>query len=144
MKLTIEQDLARQEPEIIIRCGLMDERLKRLVEEIRLYSFAVPARKDGVTRQVPMEQVYYFESVDNRTFLYTADTVYECERKLYELEELLRHTAFARISKNCILNTAVVSGVQAQLNGRLEAQLRSGEKLVVSKHYVPGFREKFT
>ena len=40
MKLIIEQELSRQEPEIIIRCGLMDERLKRLIEQIKLYSFS--------------------------------------------------------------------------------------------------------
>lgn len=143
MKLIIEQDMNRGEPEIIVRCGLMDERLARLVEQLRLYSFSVPAWKDGVSRQVPLELIFYFESVDNKTFLYTEKEVLECERKLYELEELLVHTSFVRVSKNCILNAAAVAGVQAQLNGRLEARLRSGEKLIVSKHYVPDFRAKF-
>lgn len=143
MKLTIEQDMSRREPEIVIRCGLMDDRLKRLVEEIRLYSFAVPVRKDGVTRQISLEAVCYFESVDNKTFLYTEREVFECEHKLYELEELLQNTAFVRVSKNSLLNTALVSGVRAQLNGRLEVALENGERLIVSRHYVPEFRAKF-
>lgn len=143
MKLTIEQELSRQEPEIIIKCGLMDDRLKRLVEQIKLYSFSLSAKKDGMLRQVPLEEIYYFESVDNRTFLYRRDEVLDCEAKLYELEERLRETTFVRVSKNCILNTAVVSGVRAQLNGRLEAVLENGERLAVSKHYVRDFREKF-
>lgn len=143
MKLTIEQDLSRQEPEIVIRCGLMDERLRRLVEQIKLYSFSLPVRHNGMTRQVPMEEIYYFESVDNQTFLYVEREVYECEEKLYALEERLQGTAFVRVSKNCILNAAVVAGVRAQVNGRMEAVLRNGEKRIVSKHYVKEFREKF-
>ena len=143
MKLIVEQDMSRGEPEIVVRCGLMDERLKRLVEHLRLYSFSVPVKGDGVTRQIPLESVFYFESVDNKTFLYTEAEVHECERKLYELEELLQSTAFVRVSKNCICNTAAVAGVQAQFNGRLEAKLLNGEKLIVSKHYVPDFRAKF-
>ena len=143
MKLIIEQELSRQEPEIIIRCGLMDERLKRLIEQIKLYSFSVPAKKDGVLRQMPLEEICYFESVDNRTFLYLEHEVLDCDLKLYELEEKLRGTTFVRISKNCILNAAVVAGVRAQLNGRLEAILKNREKLIVSKHYVRGVREKY-
>lgn len=143
MKLTIEQELSRQEPEIIIRCGLMDQRLKRLVEQIKLFSFSVPGKKDGVSRQVPLEEIFYFESVDNKTFLYLEHEVLGCELKLYELEERLRGTTFVRISKNSILNASAVAGVRAQVNGRLEAVLKNKEKLIVSKHYVPDFREKF-
>lgn len=143
MKLTIEQDLSREEPEIHIKCGLMDNRLKQLIAQIQLYSFSIPAKKDGILRQVPLEEICYFESVDNRTFVYASKEVLDCELKLYELEDKLKSTTFTRISKNCIVNTALVSGVRAQLNGRMEARLQNGEKLIVSKHYVPGFREKF-
>lgn len=143
MKLIIEQELSREEPEIVIRCGLMDRRLKRLVEQIKLYSFSVPGKKDGVSRQVLLEAVFYFESVDSKTFLYLEHEVLGCDLKLYELEERLQGTTFVRISKNCILNAAAVAGVRAQVNGRLEAVLHNREKLVVSKHYVRDFREKF-
>lgn len=143
MKLTIEQEMSCHDPEIIIRCGLMDARLKRLVELVRLYSFSVTAQRDGMTRQIALEEIYYFESVDNKTFLYMAREIYGCEHKLYELEEQLSGTPFVRVSKNCIVNTGMVSGVQALLNGRLEATLQNGEKLLVSKHYVKAFRAKF-
>ena len=36
MKLLIEQSLNVKEPEITIKCGIMDERLKELIEYIKL------------------------------------------------------------------------------------------------------------
>ena len=143
MKLIVEQSLDCTETEIHIRCGLMDERLKHLIEQVRLFSFSVMAEKDGASMPVVLEDIYYFDSVDNKTFLYVEKDVYRCDKKLYELESLLTGTSFVRISKNCIVNTAVVTSVRAQLSGRLEATLKNNEKVRVSKHYIKDFREKF-
>lgn len=143
MKLLIEQSLECSETEIKIICGLMDDRLKRLIEQIKLYSFSVIAEKDGILTPVALENIYYFEAVDNKTFLYTDREVYRCDKKLYELESQLADTSFIRISKNCILNAAVVTSVRAQFSGRLEATLKNDEKAIVSKHYTKEFRDIF-
>ncbi|MGL6199148.1 MAG: LytTR family DNA-binding domain-containing protein [Lachnospiraceae bacterium] len=143
MRLIIEQSLDCDEAEIKITCGIMDERLTRLIEQIKLYTFSITAEKDGINIPVPLENIFYFESVDNKTFLYLNKDIYRCDKKLYELEEMLKNTAFVRISKSCILNTSFVSTVRAQFSGRLEATLKNGEKLIVSKHYIKDFRDKF-
>lgn len=143
MKLFIEQTLDCKEPEIHITCGLIDVRLKRLIEQIKLYAFSVMAEKDGITTPIALEDIYYFEAVDNKVFLYTSKEVYRCGQKLYELETLLSDTPFVRIAKSCILNTAVVQSVRAQFSGRLEATLLNQEKLIISKHYLQAFRQKF-
>lgn len=143
MKLLVEQSLDCNETEIKITCGLMDDRLKRLIEQIRLFSFSVTAQKDGVTLPIALEDIYYFDTVDNKTFLYVERDVYSCDKKLYELEAQLVDTSFIRISKNSILNTVVVTSVRAQFSGRLEATLKNDEKVIISKHYIKGFRDKF-
>lgn len=143
MKLTVEQRLDCAETEIHIVCGMMDAKLKKLLETVRLYSFSVMGVQDGVERPVPLEEIFYFDSADNKTFLYLKNEVLSCSQKLYELETLLADTAFVRISKNCIVNTMAVSHVQAQFSGRLLARLQNGESVVVSKHYARAFREKF-
>jgi len=139
----MEQSLNCTETEIKITYALLDDRLKRLVEQIKLYSFSLMAEKDGISIPIALEDIYYFESVDNKTFLYLDKDVYRYNKKLYELEDSLSHTSFVRISKSCILNTLVVASVQAQFSGRIEATLKNGEKLIVSKHYIKGFRDKF-
>lgn len=143
MKLLIEQSLDIKETEIKITCGIMDERLKRLIEQIKLYSFSINVQRDGITFPIPLEDIFYFEAVDNQVFLYTKKDVYECNRKLYELEELLSDTSFLRISKSCILNTSVVKSVKAHFSGRIEVTLHNNEKQIVSKHYIQNFKRMF-
>ncbi|MDY2734765.1 hypothetical protein [Intestinibacter sp.] len=42
MKLTIEQSSDNKEIEINIKCGqIIDERLQKLIDQIRLYSFSI-------------------------------------------------------------------------------------------------------
>lgn len=37
---------------------------------------------------------FYFETIDNKTFLYTRDEVYEIRKRLYELENVLNRKGF--------------------------------------------------
>lgn len=142
MKLVIDQSLERQDIEITIKCGVIDENLERLIAQIRLYSFSISGKKDGRSHLIRLEDVYYFESTDNKTFLYGEKDVYECSYKLYELENHLANSHFLRISKSCILNVAKLSSVRALLNGKFEAQLANQEKLVINRHYVQALKEK--
>ncbi len=143
MKVTVEQSSECREVEVTVKYDVMDGRLEHLIEHIRVYSYSVAGETDGVTRNVPLEEIYYFDSVDNKTFIYTKDQMYYCEMKLYELEEQLSNTPFVRISKSNILNSSMVVKVTALLNGRFEARLNNNEKVIVTKHYMKLFRTKF-
>ncbi len=136
MKLLIDQSPENEEVEIIIKCGLIDARLEKLIEQVRLYFFSVAAKRDGKTFQLRLEDIFYFESVDSHTFAYTEKEVYECSMRLYELEDQIAKTDFVRISKSCILNVTTLKNVRGLLNGRMEAELENGEKVVVTRHYV--------
>lgn len=142
MKLIIDQSLEHKDVEITIKCGLIDEGLQRLIDQIRLYSFSISGKKDGSIHQIRLEDVYYFESIDNKTFAYCDQEVYECSPKLYELEQQLAHSHFVRISKSCILNITRLVSVRALLYGKFEAQLANTEKLIINRHYVQALKEK--
>lgn len=142
MKLTIDESPGLRDVEIIIRCAAVDDRLRRLIEQIRLYSFSIPGKREGKEYPIRLEEIFYFESVEERTFLYDRENVYECAYRLYELEERLAGTPFARINKSCILNTNELESVRALLNGRLEATLTNGERLMISRHYVPSVKQR--
>lgn len=120
----------------------MDESLERLIQQIRLFSSSFSVEQEGVTKKIPLEDIFYFDTADNKTYMYLKSNVYPCNQKLYEIEHTLRDTTFVRIGKNCILNVIVVISVRAQFSGRLEATLRNGEKVIVSKHYMRKFRQK--
>ena len=75
-------------------------------------------------------------------FLYLEQDVYEAKYKLYELEERFQGTDFFRVSKSTILNLAKVSRLNPALGGRFEALMKNGEKLIISRQYVPALKEK--
>ena len=47
-----------------------------------------------------------------------------------------------RISKSCILNVMTLKNVRALLNGKMEAELENGEKVIVTRHYVETLKQK--
>lgn len=91
--------------------------------------------------EIPIVDIYYIESVDNRTFIYSSDKTYETNRKLYEFEELLRERNFLRISKSTVLNVMKARSVKPALNGRFSCILQNGEEVIISRKYVSQFRE---
>jgi DNA-binding LytR/AlgR family response regulator len=143
MKLVVEQSNEYIEPEIRISCSYIDKRLSRLIENVNLFLFSIKVQKGDAEISVALEDIYYFDTVDNKVFLYTEKEVYQCDKKLYEIEAAYANTPLLRISKNCVLNIFCVVSVQTQLSGRLEAILKNGEKVIVSRHYIKPFRDKF-
>ena len=86
--------------------------------------------------RLKLAEVFHFEVVDDRSFLYTQAAVFEAKEKLYEFERLCAGSALFRSSKSMILNAEKIDYVRPSLSGRFEAVLSNGEKVVVSRKYV--------
>lgn len=142
MKITIEDRPDGAEDEIIIRCKHIDEHLMKLVYALKAGQEKLTATRGTDIVQVMPGEVFYFEAVDNKVFLYLEKDVYETRQKLYELEERFRRTDFVRVSKSVILNLSKVKTLSPAFNGRFEATMKNGEKLIVSRAYVPALKEK--
>lgn len=142
MKLTVQETPDCQEIEVLITCREISPHVERIVRQIRLTDTAITARRDGEAFKVYLDDIYYFDTTDNKTFVYMQKDVYQCDKRLYELEQELQSTSFLRVSKKCLLNTAVVESVKAQFSGRMQATLTNGEQVLVSKHYIKAFRDK--
>lgn len=142
MKITIQDCPADEEEEIIIRCKQIDEQLLKAVYSLKAGHDKLTVSKGEKILQLPPSAVYYFESVDNRVYAYGEKEVYEIKYKLYELESRFLHTDFFRASKSTIINLAKVRNFSPAFNGRFEINLKNGEKLMVSRQYVPALKEK--
>lgn len=142
MKLTIEQSLDNDEIEITIKCGVMDERLRKLIEGLRQYSFSLQCKKDSEVYSIPLEEIYYIESTDKKTFVYCKSEVYETTNSLSDLGEKFNTANFIRVNKSCILNLSYVLKVNPLWNHRLEAILKNDEKIIITRHYIPDFKNK--
>lgn len=142
MKITIIDCPEGEEEEIIIKCRQMDEHLMKMVRAVRTGQERIIGTRDGKIMQILPGEIYYFEAVDNRVFLYMEKDVLETRHKLYELEERLGGTDFFRASKSVLLNLSKVKSFAPALGGRFEANMKNGEKLLISRQYVPGLKAK--
>lgn len=142
MKIIIEECKSGEEDQIIIRCREMNENLLRIISELKAGQKKLTGIKDGVITMIDPANVYYFEGVDNKVFLYCKQNVYEIKQKLYEIEEEFKDTYFFRASKSVILNIKKIKSISPAYSGRFEALLFNGEKVVISRQYVPEFKKK--
>ena len=142
MKITIQSPEPGQEDEIILRCARLDDRLMALIYALKAERTKLTAYADGGITMIDPKDVYYFESVDNRVFAYCEKQVYEVRKKLYELESELTGTEFLRISKSTIADVSKFQRLAPSFNGRLEAKLKNGETIIVSRQYVPALKQK--
>lgn len=142
MKITILDCPEGEEEEIVIKCKQADEQILKMVYALKAGRDKLTAFKDGSIMQVEPKSIYYFEAVDNKTFLYLEKEIYETKSKLYELEERFKGTDFFRVSKSIILNLSKVAKLSPSLGGRFEAHMKNGEKLIISRQYVPALKEK--
>ena len=98
-------------------------------------------RSSGETYMLGTNLIYYTESIDKRTYVYTKDMCYETKYRLYELEDLLSSN-FLRVSKSLVVNIRKMRSVRSELNGRMNAELLNGEKIVISRSYVKDLKRK--
>ena len=114
MKITILEKEPGGEDEIIVKCGQLDEKLMRLINQ--------------------------FKS-DDKVFAYTKDCVYETKAKLYQLEEELPVSDFFRANKPVIVNLDKIDSLAPAFGGGFEATLENGYKVVVSRNYLNELKE---
>lgn len=127
-------------PQVIIKCRKIDDEVIRLKKHIELFDKKLQAKKENELYFVPSSDVMYFESVDNRTFLYTEDNVLEVRQRLYELELILSDKDFIRISKSQIVNVNKIKTLKPELNRTILATMCNGEQLSISRKYVRAIR----
>ena len=141
-KITIEQVAPDRDEEIIIRCHTLGDEVTSIINKLKKSEAVLLGNQDGETYRIAVRDVYYIESVDNKTFICCQKNVYESRQKLYELEELTLGTKLLRCSKSTILNLGKIRSVAASVNGRFEAKLTNGETIIISRQYVPALKEK--
>lgn len=143
MKLKIEENSIFEETEILIKCPYIDEELQRLIQQIRAYSHSIKAEKQGNLYAIALHDILYISSEQEQTFLHCEDGVYRCDKRLYELDAMLKNVNFVRVSKSCIVNCAALIHVRPLFDGKFEAVLRNNEVLTINRHYVKAFKEVF-
>jgi len=142
MKITINENSNNTETEIIINCRQKDEYILRIFAGLQILGKKIIGSHNSQTFILNVSDILYVETVDRKTFIYTAKQVYETPLKLYELEGRLTGEDFIRITKSCVLNFSKVKSLRMDFGGRMICTLENGEKVTVSRQYAIAIRQK--
>ena len=141
MKVFIRENRENKETYTEIHCREQDAEVRKLQRYISSYAEKFACRSESGTVYVQANDIFYFETIDNKTFLYTRDEVYEIRKRLYELENVLNRKDFFRCSKAIIVNVTKIEKLRPDMTRNILAELSNGEAVVISRRYVNAFRE---
>ena len=125
-----------------IGCHKVDERVKDIERYVKLRQGSIEGIREGRQYTVPVSDILYAESVDERSFIYLKDECFESKKKLYELEEMLKPYHFTRISKSAVVNLLKIVSIKPALNGRFLCLMDNDEEVIISRKYVPEIKKK--
>ncbi len=140
MKVTVVHIADDEQEEITVKCHKDSKGVAALLESLSAVADGITARKDGEIFKVRLIDVFWFEVVENRAFLYCEHDVYECKLKLYEFEELTRGLNFFRATKSTVINSDKIESVSPTFSGRFLVKYVNGENGVVSRGYVSALK----
>ena len=115
--------------------------MRRLERMIRSVEKEVRCQKGNQVIWVNASDIFYIESVDKKTFVYGQAEIYRSDQRLYQLEEELKEEGFVRVSKYCLMNINMLEGICSLRNSRMEATLKNGERINVTRKYLAQIRK---
>ncbi len=88
------------------------------------------------------DEIFYAETLDGKTILYTEDDIFDSQDSLAHLENKYTDMGYIRIGKSQLVNLKYIKKLRSMSNRRIEVTLKTDEKLIVSRHYVQEFKSK--
>lgn len=138
MKITVEKRM-NQELEVKVLCSEINAEVDRIVSMLNTIDQQIIVKEQGETLLLKRNELYYVDSVDKSTFVYTKNKVYECSLKLYELEDQYE---FFRASKSCVINIRHIKSLKTEVNRKIRVTLTNDEQLIVSRQYADELKKK--
>lgn len=139
MKITIKTNESIEETEVTIVCENITPEIEKVISALNLIDKQLAVKKGSEYFLINISDIFYIEVVDKKTFVYTRDNYYETDLKLYELEEQYE---FFRASKSCIINLKYINSLKADFDRKIKVTMENNEKLIVSRQYAVGLKER--
>jgi DNA-binding LytR/AlgR family response regulator len=141
MKYTINQ-ITQGEDELILNYRELNEEVEQVLAFMGRENRRLLGWKDNEQVVIPPKELLYMESVEGKTFGYTAQEVYRLNYTLQQLEVLLQSECFFRCSKSMIMNINMVASLQSLSSNRIDATMENGEHIMISRTYASDFRKR--
>lgn len=141
--MKIEIDIDDKYPDILVQIKApgIDQDVEKIISMMRMINMQLAVKKDDETFLLDIDKILYIEAVERNTFVYTEDTTYESDLKLYEVEKELLEKKFFRVSKQSIINLRKIKSLKAEINRKIRVTLVNGEQIIVSRMYADELRK---
>jgi len=116
MKITLRQEPGA-EKEIVVRYDVMDAELRATLDLLNFRARRLAVEDGGTLRLLEPPEILYCESVDDRTFAYTASGVYRVGQTLTAIAESFAPLGFVRCSKSMAVNLHAIETLKSGVNG---------------------------
>ena len=140
MKTDIRQ-IESGEDELILRYKELTPAIKRILDAVNADDHRLIGRIDDRRIVIDAEEILYFETVDDKSFAYTASEVIRLDDSLQGILETLDDIRFFRCSKSMIININKVRVLKSMSSNRIDATLENGEHIMISRTYASDFRK---
>lgn len=138
MKVKIEIVEGLEEEEAVIRCRELNDSvisLQNYLSKQNNGKRCLLLSDGGTDFFIPMAVIYFIETEGRELRAHTADRIFFCSYKLYELEEMLPGS-FMRISKSTIANLDHIYSITRNLTASSMVEFQgSSKKTMVSRGY---------
>ncbi len=145
MKVKIEIEEGLPEDEVIIHCARLNDDIISLQNYILRLSSGnrhLALRSGETDYYIPIGEICFFETEGREIRAHTADKLFICPYKLYELEELLPGN-FMRISKSSIANLDRIYSITRNLTASSIVEFTgSSKRAMVSRIYYKSLIER--
>ncbi len=141
MHVRFQQVETKEQEEALIKAIEKTSDIQNAIDLLENGAGGIPVMRDGKTFLCKTSAIYYIESVDKRTYIYTKEGCFESKSRLYELEETLS-IYFVRCAKAMIVNLRKIKNVTSETGGRMLATLLNGENIVIARSYVKDIKKR--
>ncbi len=142
MKVEVKIDDLCQEPKVIILTNKMTDEVNAIFKRLSEESPQVIAGfRENIVEIIEQTDIIRIYSVAGKVFTVTNNGEYVIRLRLYELEERLNKTCFARISNSEIVNLKKVKCFDLSFSGTICVTLSNGTVTYVSRRYVAKIKQ---
>lgn len=141
MKVLLFQEKDLDEDYAEIHCAQETEEIREVARWLGASSQTLLGKGEEGLEKISVANVFYFESVDKKTFACLKDRVCEVELTLRELETKFGVLGFVRINKSTVVNIYRIEKIQNDFEMRMLLCLENGELLVLNRSYKKEFKQ---
>ena len=139
MKINEYMDITINEDRIDYYYKKRTNEVHEILGLLRKYNHKLIGKTDNGEIIFSINDVYYFESVDKKTFAYLRNVVLKIEVRLSELENAYYEYGFIRVNKSTVLNVYKINSLKSELNMKVIALLDNGERVQINRSYKSKF-----